>query len=159
MFQFVGFASCLAGWHASSVPGFPIRAPADHRPFAPPRGFSQPAAPFLASGSLGILRAPCGTCRAPRPSRRLTARDPRVSSLSLGYSLPNFGRESNCLVCLSFHPVKEPSPSTGAGPCGEQGIRTLDPRLAEPMLWPAELAPQKGPLKPRPHTVESGTCS
>ena len=58
------------GWHASSVPGFPIRASADQRPFAPPRGFSQPAASFFASGSQGIPRAPCGTCRVPRPSRR-----------------------------------------------------------------------------------------
>ena len=61
------------GWHASSVPGFPIRTSADHRPFAPPRGFSQPAASFFASGSQGIPRAPYGTCRVPRPSRRLPA--------------------------------------------------------------------------------------
>ena len=50
----------------------------------------------------------------------------------------------DCFVCLSFHPVKEPCPFEGfppPGPSGEQGIRTLDPRLAEPMLWPAELAP------------------
>ena len=43
------------------------------------------------------------------------------------------------LVFLSFHTVKEPSRSRAQR--GEQGIRTLDPRLAEPMLWPAELAP------------------
>ena len=55
----------ISGWHASSVPGSPIRTPADHRPFAPPRGFSQPAASFFASGSQGIPRAPSGTCRVP----------------------------------------------------------------------------------------------
>ena len=69
MFQFVGLATCI-GWHASCVPGFPIRTSADQRPFAPPRGFSQPAASFIASGSQGIPRAPYGTCRVPRPSRR-----------------------------------------------------------------------------------------
>ena len=73
----------IKGWHASSVPGFPIRASADHRPFAPPRGFSQPAAPFFASGSQGIPRAPSGTCRVPAlvpPPRGAGAL--RVSSLS-----------------------------------------------------------------------------
>ena len=57
----------IRGWRASSASGFPIRTSADHRPFAPPRGFSQPAASFFASGSRGILRAPSGTCRAPAP--------------------------------------------------------------------------------------------
>ena len=57
----------LEGWHASSVPGFPIRTSADQGPFAPPRGFSQPAASFFASGSQGIPRAPFGTCRVPAP--------------------------------------------------------------------------------------------
>ena len=38
--------------------GCPIRAPADQRLFAPPRGLSQLVAPFFASESLGIPRAP-----------------------------------------------------------------------------------------------------
>ena len=38
--------------------GCPIRTPADHRPFAPPRRLSRPAASFFASGSQGILRTP-----------------------------------------------------------------------------------------------------
>ena len=38
--------------------GCPIRTPADQRPFAPPRRLSRPAAPFIASGSQGILRTP-----------------------------------------------------------------------------------------------------
>ena len=52
----------------SRAAGFPIRTPADHGPFAPPRGLSRPSASFFASGSLGIPRAPYGTCRVPRPS-------------------------------------------------------------------------------------------
>ena len=42
----------------SGAPGCPIRTPADQRPFAPPRGFSQLVTSFLASESPGILRAP-----------------------------------------------------------------------------------------------------
>ena len=57
----------IKGWRASRAPGSPIRTSADHRPFAPPRGFSQPAASFFASGSQGIPRAPFGTCRVPAP--------------------------------------------------------------------------------------------
>ena len=53
--------------------GCPIRVPADQRPLAPTRGFSQLAAPFVACGSLGIHHAPFstsyarGTFPAPRP--------------------------------------------------------------------------------------------
>ena len=43
---------------AFSRAGSPIRTPPDLRPFAPPRGFSQLVASFLASESLGIPRAP-----------------------------------------------------------------------------------------------------
>ena len=46
------------GWQASCLPGCPIREPADQRPSAPPRGFSQLIAPFVASESLGIHRPP-----------------------------------------------------------------------------------------------------
>ena len=48
----------LKGYHASCVVGCPIRTPADRRLLASPRGFSQPAASFLASVSPGIPRAP-----------------------------------------------------------------------------------------------------
>ncbi len=41
-----------------SPAGSPIRTPADHRALAPPRGFSQLAASFIASGSLGIHHPP-----------------------------------------------------------------------------------------------------
>ncbi len=58
------------GWRASGAPGCPIRAPADQGPCAAPRGFSQLTAPFLASESLGIPRAPLsGLRRAARPDR------------------------------------------------------------------------------------------
>ena len=89
------------GCHASSVTGFPIRASADHRPFAPPRGFSQPAAPFFASGSQGIPRAPSGTCRVPAPVPPPIPARELMSILAL---------LSLVCVCLSFHPVKEPPP-------------------------------------------------
>ena len=48
--------------------GCPIRTPADQRPFAPPRGFSQLVTSFIASRSLGILRAPLLTSPARRPA-------------------------------------------------------------------------------------------
>ena len=53
MFQFPGFAS-LAGYHAFSMVGCPIRTPADHVLFADPRSFSQLITSFIASESLGI---------------------------------------------------------------------------------------------------------
>ena len=54
MFQFPGFAS-LAGYHAFSVTGCPIRTCADQFLFADPRTFSQLTTSFFASESLGIL--------------------------------------------------------------------------------------------------------
>ena len=45
--------------------GSPIRAPPDRRMLAPPRGFSQLAAPFVAMRLLGIRRAP--VCAWPAP--------------------------------------------------------------------------------------------
>ena len=91
----------------SPAAGFPIRTPADHWLFAPPRGLSRPPASFFASGSLGIPRAPYGTCRVPRPSAAL-----RGGWLSMCSSCLSCGRIAApaMLVCsrLSFHPVKEP---------------------------------------------------
>ena len=43
---------------AERLPGCPIRRSADHRPFAPTRGFSQLTTSFVASVSLGIHHAP-----------------------------------------------------------------------------------------------------
>ena len=42
----------------SPAPGCPIRTSADHRIFAPSRGFSQLVTSFVASESLGILHVP-----------------------------------------------------------------------------------------------------
>ena len=52
------------GYRAFSSVGCPIRTPADRWVCAPPRGFSQLVASFIASGSLGIPRAPLITFRA-----------------------------------------------------------------------------------------------
>ena len=58
MFQFPGFAPCLA-WCRESVPaGCPIRKSAYHRIFAPSRGLSQLVTSFFASESQGILHVP-----------------------------------------------------------------------------------------------------
>ena len=53
MFQFPGFAS-LAGYHAFSMVGCPIRTSTDQFLFADPRSFSQLITSFFASESLGI---------------------------------------------------------------------------------------------------------
>ena len=87
-----------SGWRASGTPGFPIRTSADQRPFAPPRGFSQPAASFFASGSQGIPRAPSGTCRAPAPVPPPSRpRDHRVF-----LALARFSVFIPSVVCLSL---------------------------------------------------------
>ena len=44
--------------HASRRAGYPIRAPGDQRVCAPPPGFSQLAAPFLAPAPLGVRPGP-----------------------------------------------------------------------------------------------------
>ena len=58
MFQFPALASIPDGCHPFRMTGCPIRKSADQRLCAPPRGFSQLAASFIASESLGIRRAP-----------------------------------------------------------------------------------------------------
>ena len=73
MFRFAGFASANRRMPCLRMAGFPIRASADHRLLAPPRGVSPPAAPFFAPGSHG--HPPCALIRSlaaghhcPRPS-------------------------------------------------------------------------------------------
>ena len=88
----------LQGCPAFRWTGCPIRTPADQRPFAPPRGFSQPAASFFASGSQGIPRAPSGTCRAPAPVPPPSRpRDHRVF-----LALARFSVFIPSVVCLSL---------------------------------------------------------
>ena len=58
MFRFPAFAPALSRWPAACRPGCPIRTRAYLSPLAAPRAFSQLAASFFASGSLGIRRPP-----------------------------------------------------------------------------------------------------
>ena len=51
-----------AGSRAWPLLGSPIRESPDRRPFAPPRGLSQLAAPFIGFRRLGIRRAPLVSC-------------------------------------------------------------------------------------------------
>ena len=74
------------GRPAFSRAGCPIRTPRGHRPCAPRPGFSQLSASFIASGSLGIRRAPClrfprARAARPRPPGRAAGRA-RASALS-----------------------------------------------------------------------------
>ena len=59
-FLFLRVLRCFSSprWPPSRMTGCPIRKSADQRLCAPPRGFSQLAASFIASESLGIRRAP-----------------------------------------------------------------------------------------------------
>ena len=61
--------------------GFPIRAPADPRLLAPPRGLSRPAAPFFASGS--HRHPPCALSRLSRRPTRVSPRRARSSLVFL----------------------------------------------------------------------------
>ena len=97
--------------------GCPIRTPADPRPFAPPRRLSRPAASFLASGSQGILRAPCLASRSRLSSRGRTPVRPQLVCVS-----------SLCLLSLS-HPVKEPRGRLASALVENKGVEPLTPSL------------------------------
>ena len=101
--------------------GCPIRTPADQRPFAPPRRLSRPAASFIASGSQGILRAPCLASR---------------SRLSHGASLRRVSRSCVFVFVSAFSSPILSKNRACACAClrGEQGSRTLDPQLAKLVL-------------------------
>ena len=58
MFQFPALAPHTRAVSPKRTTGCPIRKSADHRPFAPTRGFSQLTTSFFASVSLGIHHAP-----------------------------------------------------------------------------------------------------
>ena len=69
MFRFGGFAPAPRRVPRPRAAGCPIRAPADQRQLAPPRGLSRPAAPFIASGS--HRHPPCALSRlTPRQRTR-----------------------------------------------------------------------------------------
>ena len=65
-----------AGAPPSRGAGCPIRTPPDRRPHAPPRGFSQLAASFIACRRQGIRRAPVqpGRQKGARPALRAARR-------------------------------------------------------------------------------------
>ena len=88
--------------------GCPIREPADLWPFAPPRRLSRPAAPFVASGSQGILRTPSLASRSrlslgarPRAPRSLVCRFVFVSA----FAFPSCQRTARALVHASVENV------------------------------------------------------
>ena len=68
------------GARAWPLAGFPIREPPDRRPFAPPRGLSQLAAPFVDFRCQGIRRAPLVSCLPGGPCRPLRNSFLRVNS-------------------------------------------------------------------------------
>ena len=73
MFQFPRLPPCTlfrsgAGARALPRAGSPIRASPDRRPFAPPRGLSQLAAPFIGFLCQGIRRAPLTSSLRKTPS-------------------------------------------------------------------------------------------
>ena len=83
--------------------GCPIRTPADQLVCADPRGFSQLAASFVASESLGIPRAPLSTCnprgaRAPRVVPRPKAGAFSVAILAQHFKehYPDFSAKEEC---------------------------------------------------------------
>ena len=63
-FSSPGLPSDKSEYQVFNLVGCPIRTPADRWVCAPPRGFSQLVASFIASGSLGIPRALLITFRA-----------------------------------------------------------------------------------------------
>ena len=69
-----------AGAPPSRGAGCPIRTPPDRRPHAPPRGFSQLAASFIACRRQGIRRAPVqpGRHKGARPALRAARRQRRL---------------------------------------------------------------------------------
>ena len=75
MFRFAGFAPAKRRAPRPRAAGCPIRKPADQRQLAPPRGLSQPAASFIASGS--HRHPPCALSRLPARTRPRNRRRPR----------------------------------------------------------------------------------
>ena len=91
-----------AGCHPFRMTGCPIRKSADQRLHAPPRGFSQLAASFVASGSQGIRRAPLTTFLRPRICGGYFARTCVRSSLS---RLSHHVIELLCVENNGFEPL------------------------------------------------------
>ena len=121
------------GCHPFRVAGCPIREPADQRLHAPPRGFSQLAAPFVASWSQGIHRTPLTASRGP-VSRvllnlvlfRTIHAGPRLSQHVMDligtHTRPRV--ENNGFEPLTPHTLrKPPRPHRGRIPCQRNGTK------------------------------------
>jgi hypothetical protein len=121
MFQFPEFSHPAMRRFAT---GCPVRIPADLRPVAPPRSFSQLPASFFVCMCQGIPCVPFFTFllrrTRVRPSHHV--KEPVVTSVTT--------------VPQQLH---------GNLPRGEYRSRTDDPLLAKQVLWPAELIPPCGP--------------
>ncbi len=110
------------GCRAPSAAGFPIRTPADLRPFAPPRGFSQLVTSFLASGSPGIPRAPFSSSPAGRPA---PAGRPPAAALLLSSFFLALPPRQRTLVTAGGRVLPSPryalAPRAGRGPAPQKG--------------------------------------
>ena len=117
MFQFPAFAPAYRRCQAFNLTGCPIRTRPDLHSLAVPRTFSQLAASFFASGSLGILHTPffpssrCPTC---------------ISLLNpLEYPDPNAGCEivfhqtSSSFLPLNLFPVLSNNFQLSFQPCSD----------------------------------------
>ena len=84
MFQFPPFAPASSRCQTFSLAGYPIRTSPDHFTLADPRGFSQLATSFVASGSLGIPRSLLFSFSLSEPDgRRASRHGPRPLLLFL----------------------------------------------------------------------------
>ena len=104
------------GRPAFSRAGCPIRTPRGHGPCAPRPGFSQLSASFIASGSLGIRRAPClrfPRARAARPRPPGRRRRPRAGRARRPAGARRGARPRARLPFRSSRPLPG-----GAGPSG-----------------------------------------
>jgi hypothetical protein len=146
MFQFTGFAVL------ADSRGFPIRTPADLRPFAPTRGFSQLTASFFASVCLGIHRAPYlafsltpawGARGKAMPNARIQS-FPLASRNIAAARASSLRRTSNNFAGAHDPPHRAGAPGGGRPApvlgraylsyCGECRSRTDDPLLARQVL-------------------------
>ena len=108
-FLFLRVLRCFSspGWRPAwqggthGVPGCPIRTSADLWVFAPPRGFSQLVASFVASESQGILHAPFSPFLFPLFGKVAFYRASRYSVPGRA-SLFRISTEGSCSIALEF---------------------------------------------------------
>ena len=126
-----------AGWRASGPPGSPIREPRDQRLHAPTPGLSRLAAPFVASVSQGIHRAPLATflrigATTKQGGRRPSAARPREQRpATSGRAHQNGPRVGSLNVYLRVTPCQRsyPKAHTVQGKVENNGFEPLTPCL------------------------------